>query len=303
MLNKLHYFKSLYEKNILIDKASEDLSRYEEAKNKIEQYFLQKESSYKVKKVGSPGRSSYSFLAVDSLNNARFIKCSIPERNHVLALEKEFRILSKLYDYNLELIRLDGEISFIMMDQLFPLENDFDYSSAGELISGFKDCLNSSEVLNLPSTYDIGDLLIEAKDGLVSLYSHHAISQCCFQIINSLFDYLETEFARLPRILCHGDFGLANCMTDKNGQIVLIDWEDAFLGTKNYDLCYWTTFMNHRNYYENLLGTECRDRKYNTAVIVMIIVLKEYISFLNGQIRQNKTSCEERLEEVLEYLK
>lgn len=36
-----------------------------------------------------------------------------------------------------------------------------------------------------------------------------------------------SEFADLPPVLCHGDLSSKNVMIQKNGDVVLIDWDDA----------------------------------------------------------------------------
>ena len=56
------------------------------------------------------------------------------------------------------------------------------------------------------------------------------------QIVDNLFTYLSEELAKTKQVLVHRDFHSWNLMIDKNGQLRLIDFQDALKGTRSYDL-------------------------------------------------------------------
>ena len=97
---------------------------------------------------------------------------------------------------------------------------------------------------------------------------------------------------------CHGDLSDKNIML-KDGHQIVIDWEDAMLGSNKFDLGYWLTFMNQRKYYQtrefkNFLGVE----KDIFFFMVLVLLLKSYLSVLDGSISKNKVSVQERIEEL-----
>jgi N-acetylmuramate 1-kinase len=50
------------------------------------------------------------------------------------------------------------------------------------------------------------------------------------------FNDMAAELAVVPRVLCHRDYHAANLMLDKNGQVRVVDHQDARMGPASYDL-------------------------------------------------------------------
>lgn len=60
----------------------------------------------------------------------------------------------------------------------------------------------------------------------------------------ALFDQLATELAQLPKVLVHRDFHGWNLIVDPRGTLRVIDFQDALLATKSYDL---VSLLNDRD--------------------------------------------------------
>lgn len=100
--------------------------------------------------------------------------------------------------------------------------------------------------------------------------------------------------------LCHGDLSNKNIF-QKNSQILFLDWEDAFYGVCEYDICYWFTFFENRKLLKRFREIYS-GHEFDRALTLCIIVLveKAYLSVLNGSYKNNTLSIEERIQEFLE---
>ncbi|MDX2022487.1 MAG: phosphotransferase [Deltaproteobacteria bacterium] len=54
--------------------------------------------------------------------------------------------------------------------------------------------------------------------------------------VESAFDRMATELAAAPQVLVHRDFQSRNLMVESSGQIRVIDFQDALMGSQVYDL-------------------------------------------------------------------
>jgi aminoglycoside phosphotransferase family enzyme len=100
-------------------------------------------------------------------------------------------------------------------------------------------------------------------------------------------------------VICHGDLSNKNIMLLDNKPIVL-DWEDCFIGVESYDLCYWLTFFDQRKYYDRDMFSESyTEPKKMVALMVLITVLKCYLSYKNGSYKTNTVTFDQRLQQIL----
>ena len=122
------------------------------------------------------------------------------------------------------------------------------------------------------------------------------------EVRRRLEKYFETVTKLSPRsepVLCHGDFRTEDIMLDKATPIV-IDWEDAFMGSTLTDHLYWLTFFeNRRHYSENIFDLTSMEKDMQIAIMLLIITLKNYTSFLSGQYMHNALSFDDRLLEIM----
>lgn len=117
----------------------------------------------------------------------------------------------------------------------------------------------------------------------------------CLDLLEELDDGRET----LPSCVCHGDLSDKNIMRNQRGDLVVIDWEDAFWGCPGYDYLYWLTFFNHRKYYSRqAFAVKDLSSRQSRAIVTMILILKSAISFYNGDYRSHRMSMEDRLLEI-----
>lgn len=99
--------------------------------------------------------------------------------------------------------------------------------------------------------------------------------------------------------LVHGDVSNANIMMNKNNQMFLLDWEDAFYANKDYDLLYWLTFLSQKNYkYDDIKDYVSLSRDECICILLMIVLLKSYISVKNGKYKKNMVKINDRIESM-----
>lgn len=100
--------------------------------------------------------------------------------------------------------------------------------------------------------------------------------------------------------LCHGDLSPANILHDGHNPIAL-DWEDAYWGFAGYDYLYWLTFFSNRKWLlPSSLGHGPLRRGDEIAIMVMILLLKSFLSVRNDSYRKNNLTIDQRLREVIE---
>jgi hypothetical protein len=123
------------------------------------------------------------------------------------------------------------------------------------------------------------------------------MAKICLDSARRFHDYADS----MPMI-CHGDLSNDNIRVHDGG-MVLIDWEDAIVCPKHYDILYWLTFMSQRCYYTStLLSNVGVPRQYGIDIMVVIVLLKSYLSFLNGSYARFKMSISDRIREIVSIL-
>ena len=155
----------------------------------------------------------------------------------------------------------------------------------------------------VPASDNIYQLLSEAGSALDFMVRESLLSPCVIKSVHSAIDRLKLVCADLPLQLCHGDLGPPNIMIG-DGSLIAIDWEDAFWGISGYDYLYWLTFFGNRKWLATgALDHTALDRATAIRLMVIIVLLKSWISVRNGSYVHNAITIEDRLLEVinLEY--
>lgn len=145
--------------------------------------------------------------------------------------------------------------------------------------------------------YTFENLLEVGDNSLRHLYDNFLVNK---QIYNQCISYLAVlKNANFETCICHGDLSNKN-IKRKDDILVLIDWEDAFIGPVYYDFLYWLTFFDNKKYLtkENIKKVPYA-LEIAIALLLLIVVVKCEISFLNNSYLNNKVSFDERLHDIL----
>jgi hypothetical protein len=224
-----------------------------------------------------------------------------------LSLVKEYLILKQLYTW-LEIELLDLSVvgnkpQFVLIiEKLDKLDRSLNIDEIELIISETSSKFDIEEYLVKSKSYADSNISIFLNP--LDLFSEYALG---FSVeLNSaglLHDDVLKETLNIiddvakytkGRTLCHGDLHLNN-LYQKRGEVVILDWEDAFLGSQIYDICMWATFIKNRNYIPKVLN------RYVGAsgVMTLIIIIKSYIGFLNEDHKNFKISINDRINEVI----
>ncbi len=237
--------------------------------------------------------------------NKLFIKTHLPGKNYRNNLLKEikiYKILYKdlLYINHIDLNICDHDYSFLIMDYLKPLKDNLKPDEMKLIIKDYsnklKDVLKDENLVKNIYTFDL--ILREAKNALKELSKEKLINSYiedrCYEYISILkYDPLEDA------TICHGDLSNKNIML-KDDSIIVIDWEDMFLGTKDYDFCFWLTFFNQRKYYNEVMFLQYEvDKLKCIAYMIVIVILKCYLSYKNCSYLTNLVKMDDRLYEII----
>ncbi len=307
MLKKLKIFKEFYKEGIVVPSVQADEEQREKILTKIESFFVEigKDSDYTIKSAFDVdgielGRNSFSFISSGVLDK-RFLKINLPGLDSKKNLYMQYCIYKEAYkDIQVSFYDIDDNLGMIEMTLLNKCQIVINPLLAKLLIEeALQSIGNISFVSNL---YGIEDILRVAKEEVAFLKEKGLIKSVVPKTLD-LFMYLEDKLSSLPKKLCHGDYGDANILQNESGKLIVIDWEDVFLGIPNYDYLYWLTFFNHRKYYnEEIFGSSHEEIKLNISIAVMILIIKEAMSVYNGEFLKNKFTAEDRIKEITQYL-
>lgn len=277
----------------------------------IQQYLLS---------IGQIGFSSESFTSDGTLGSvicleidgkSFFFKTHRPHPFHRQNLEKEYACFVAVYG-DLVFVRTftrvihDYEHLVIMIEALDSLTDALSYEERGSKIldysmspegvlsevflnSGFKE----NKLLDFHFLYE------KSAEALNFLWQKKIIpSSLRKKLAFRLSDYSEKAFSL--GYLCHGDLSNRNIkLADE--RFIFIDWEDAMQGSRIYDFCYWMTFMDQRpNLQSAFFKKFCSDEPDALFYMSLILVLKSYLSVLDGSYNTHKLPIPHRLEELLD---
>ncbi|MCC8964793.1 aminoglycoside phosphotransferase family protein [Bradyrhizobium sp. Pear76] len=219
------------------------------------------------------------------------------------ALRKEAALLFTLYGerLNVETVEI-GTRFWLVTDALSypPCPPTADLLRA--LIASWSNRLNDPRVTAaIPAHDDFAALLHEGQAALSGLISGAHINAKTQGRASACLDLLEREKHRFVAVPCHGDLGARNLMVDGEG-LVAIDWEDAYWGIEGYDYLYWLTFMAQRpRYSPTMFGRTPWQKEVEIAILILIIMLKSWLSVLFGTHRGNSLDFNRRILEIVAF--
>ncbi len=240
-----------------------------------------------------------------------FAKTHKPSVFHRNNLDKEYFLLKNIYDRELYLEKISiillGEVYHVLIMDRLQVNNSTD--SINDKIAYIESTLCEINKLNtvqkitshsfFTPEFRFSFLYGKAISSLEYLHQHSLIKSSLCNKIHRVFDYYKTH-SNWEQVLCHGDLSNPNIMV-KDGLLFILDWEDAFPGSLKYDLSYWLTFMDQRKYYQHEIVKDLiKNDDEIFFYMIMVLVLKGYLSILDGSIFQHKITIHERIEEILE---
>ena len=302
MIEKLNYFKAQYNNGYSVKSVQEDSTTKSGIENLLKTEFNNGIiiSAYSGNGL-IEGRNSFCYFYEPlGKNNKTFLKVNAPGNKSLLL--KEYEILKMLYgDIIVGFHNIDDGVGVLEMKELYKRSVLNTPLMAKELIGNVAKKLKRFDASKY-EMYDIQDLL-SASFSELSFLKEESYVKGLYQPVLSILKELEDQIKKLPRVLCHGDYGDANVLTDENGNSVIIDWEDSFWGIDNYDYLYWLTFYNHRKHYsKQIFGDSFEKRKLNISIMILITVIKEAMSVYNGEYKKHSLTAENRISELLIYL-
>ncbi len=310
MLNKLKIFKEFHNKGVIISSVKEISSNNVIIFNLITRFFKEKGENRIIKATtfssgSSSGRNSYSFVSKDLRSGYEsYLKINLPGDDAKRMLETEYLIYRelgrKMYEgLKVSFHTVDETTAILEMPVLKKCDIDITPDVAWELTESTIPLIQN--IYFNRELYNIFDILKTAEIEIGVLKENGLIGYSMKKSLE-MIEYLKAELDGIPKSVSHGDFGDANILMYED-RLIAIDWEDVFYGIQNYDYLYWLTFFNHRKYYcKDLFGKTKKEQKINIAVMVMILIIKESMSFYNGEYKNNKLTAEDRIGELLAYL-
>ena len=170
-----------------------------------------------------------------------------------------------------------------------------------DLIAGYEAdlCRCTRLVDQVPPGHNIHLMLSEAESAVAFMDEKKLLSLPVGDAVRSSIERVKLICADRPLRLCHGDLGPNNIMMENDAPVVL-DWEDAFWGIAGYDYLYWLTFFGNRRWLSrDSLGHTQLKRADEVAVMIVILLLKSFISVRTDNHHQNTLTVDQRLLEVI----
>jgi len=256
--------------------------------------------------ICTPGGTLGLFFYAQIDGVERFIKTHLPGKMYQDNLRKEIDILNVLYHDRLYIDRRELFVdqcsyTILIMDKLNKLDRMPNIAEIQLMIHEFNEQLDCTDsrikplISGMHSFSQIYETGIDALEMLnqTGFLSYSVVSECQRHL-----KFLESVSEQATTI-CHGDLSNKNIMLLGNSPIV-IDWEDCFIGIKDYDFCYWLTFFDQRKYYtHDLFQAGTGESKKKVALMILITIIKCYMSYKNGSYKSNSMTFDQRLQEIL----
>lgn len=248
-----------------------------------------------------PGGTLGIFFEAQIANKRKFIKTHMAETMQKQNLIKELEILKALYADELGIdsfiINDNGfEKLFMIMDYLDGTECEGDISFIEKITRQYSEklkCVNPNVV-----NYDMNDLYRASIKSYETLIEKDLITaENALECERTIARF--SVYASLEKVLCHGDLSNVNIM-NKDGKIFVIDWEDAMWAYPGYDILYWLTFYSQRKYYTKYLFEELKiEKQFGKDMMLLIILIKSFMSYKNKSYLTNKLSINDRITEII----
>lgn len=293
MLGKLNYFKAQNGIPLVLQAECSGIAAAFMTYSKKKKYNV-------ILEDGAKGTLGVNFICRGFPGGTRFIKSHLPKREYRESLEKEYILLNAVNQgaLRVDMVRLqlrNEEQVYLIMDVLQEVSEVMP-EEISDIITRNQKHLAQTVV---ESMYDIGDLLSAAVDELYVLREKGFFTTQTFMAASNELQFLRRQLPTIERCISHGDLGDRNIMLNRDGRMVTIDWEDAFWGCAEYDYLYWLTFFNHRKFYQhNHLPAAGVDPERACAIMTMILIIKNAISYYSGSYHSNSISMEDRLLEA-----
>lgn len=215
-------------------------------------------------------------------------------------LEKEIKIMSVVYGDIMEIERIEIEVEsekfiFMVMDYLLP-GMSIEPEEVLKCIEHYQQKLGQKKVC---VKYTFGQVLKAGDNSLEILHNREFFTEEMYlRCKESLGRVAQKDISSFQEI-SHGDLSNVNIMFTQKGIPVVIDWEDSLTAFPEYDYLYWLTFFSQRKYYSStLFERKGIDRTWGTDIMVLITIVKSYMSYRNEGYRNNKLSFEDRINEI-----
>ncbi len=214
-------------------------------------------------------------------------------------LKNECHLL-KVTNHNMfcEMLTLPDNESAMIMDYIEKTPGEITPNDILELIETY-----NSQIIG-SFTYSMDDLIHTSLNETSTLENNNLITNTTAIMCKDSIKYLKENLSHIKKVLCHGDLSNKNIIRDCKGNLIIIDWEDVFMGPQDYDYLYWLSFFCNRKYYTKSVFEKCNSSKeIIRGIILVILVIKSALSFYNGSYLTNLITSETRINEILNVLK
>ncbi len=245
----------------------------------------------------------FSYAEIDGVK--KFIKTHLPGEDYRLNVLKEIQILKCLYNDVLSVeqkeLKLNGiNYSFLIMDFL---EENTQFLSLKEVqnsINNYTEKLTQIDAIStINGMYNLNQIYDEAARAIPLLVDNNLLSQEVAARCSDHLSYIKEIIDKSKKVVCHGDLSNKNILR-LNNQPIIIDWEDSFIGIEDYDLCYWLSFFDQKQYHNSELFRLTQISPNNLiAFMVLIVLAKCWLSYKNHSYKSNIMSFNQRLTEIL----
>nr|WP_249142232.1 phosphotransferase [Bradyrhizobium diazoefficiens] len=232
----------------------------------------------------------------------QFLKTHLPGADTRASLAREADVLLRLYGKSILLDRFEVGLAdgthrlCLLMPALAPQPAPIAPADAAAMARECSEQLANWRPDNLPS---FEHYLAATGRALKTLPERGLLDLASAAETGRLIALLAERFPKLPRALCHGDFGPKNIMLQGMTPRI-IDWEDAFDGIAGYDYLYWLTFMENRPFLQTApFGRSGLSPEIERAILALVVLLKSYLAVCSGAYLKHAVSPQARIAEIL----
>lgn len=247
-----------------------------------------------------PGGTLGLFFKCEMNDQSLFLKTHHPNTLAHDNLIKELNIMRALYkdlfNVNDFSVCIDGNENRIMAMDYWDIHNEM--HNPEYIASMVDDYSNRLCGCNLKVNFSMDDFIeavIYSKDCLLrEKFIDHDTGK---RLENSLKNY--KGYSECSQTVCHGDLSDAN-IVEINRHPVALDWEDALINVKEYDLLYWLTFFAQRRLYSSSLFSDIGiNETYGKDIMIMVVAVKSFLSVAKGSYKYNTLSIQDRMNEII----
>lgn len=244
-----------------------------------------------------------AFFTVILNGERRFVKVHLQTSPGKACQIKEISILKYLYQdkLNIESVAIDTDdcsMEYLVMDELERITDAISIDEMKDHIKYYSDKLQNG-ILKAHINFSIHEIINEAESALICLNQSNFFTVDIIKETENSIGRIKKGISMSDTIICHGDLSNANIMK-KGNELIVLDWEDAFWGCPEYDLMYWLTFFDQRKYYNKcIFEKHGLKNELNKDLMITIVLLKCYLSYLSKSYLYDKVSFNDRMVEIL----